>query len=177
MRSCRRFLAGIPHLRADTHVLLTRPPLPALRQGVRLACVRHAASVYPEPGSNSPFSSLSSIPRTGSKRLMSSDQGTKDVTSWLLVFADSRELTGTVWGTRARRAFLASQLQFCFPHFNCQGASPSQAINAPRSAENEQLRKFLRLHSLASAVVVCHRCFRLSRGLATNFFARPHFLL
>ena len=28
MRSCRRFLAGIPHLRAGTHVLLTRPPLP-----------------------------------------------------------------------------------------------------------------------------------------------------
>lgn len=55
MRYCRRFLAGIPHLGAGTHVLLTRPPLPLLREGVRLACVRHAASVYPEPGSNSPF--------------------------------------------------------------------------------------------------------------------------
>ena len=37
-----------------THVFLTRPPLPARKQDVRLACVRHAASVYPEPGSNSP---------------------------------------------------------------------------------------------------------------------------
>jgi hypothetical protein len=54
MRSCRRFLAGIPHLKVDPHVLLTRPPLPCLRKDVRLACVRHAASVYPEPGSNSP---------------------------------------------------------------------------------------------------------------------------
>ena len=45
-----------------THVFLTRPPLPRLLEGVRLACVRHAASVYPEPGSNSPFSSLSRIP-------------------------------------------------------------------------------------------------------------------
>src|SRR5579884_339634 len=54
MRYCRRFLAGIPHSKAGIHVLLTRPPLPQLPEGVRLACVRHAASVYPEPGSNSP---------------------------------------------------------------------------------------------------------------------------
>src|SRR5712692_5330031 len=56
MRYCRRFLAGIPHLGVGTHVLLTRPPLPVSlrREDVRLACVRHAASVYPEPGSNSP---------------------------------------------------------------------------------------------------------------------------
>ena len=45
-----------------THALLTRPPLTSivvLRRfcpwsSVRLACVKHAASVRPEPGSNSP---------------------------------------------------------------------------------------------------------------------------
>ena len=39
------------------HVLLTRSPLHVARGGfiVRLACVRHAASVHPEPGSNSPL--------------------------------------------------------------------------------------------------------------------------
>jgi hypothetical protein len=39
-----------------THVLLTRSPLEHLRRdlSVRLACVKHAASVRPEPGSNSP---------------------------------------------------------------------------------------------------------------------------
>ena len=41
------------------HVLLTRSPLGHLEQAlldlVRLACIRHAASVHPEPGSNSPF--------------------------------------------------------------------------------------------------------------------------
>ena len=46
------------------HALLTRPPLgcPMIRPKlprrdipVRLACVRHAASVHPEPGSNSHF--------------------------------------------------------------------------------------------------------------------------
>ena len=40
-----------------THVLLTRSPLEHPRRGlsVRLACVKHAASVRPEPGSNSPL--------------------------------------------------------------------------------------------------------------------------
>ncbi len=39
-----------------THVLLTRSPLEHPRKGlsVRLACVKHAASVRPEPESNSP---------------------------------------------------------------------------------------------------------------------------
>ena len=44
-----------------THALLTRPPLRLLSSirklpsiiSIRLACVRHAASVHPEPGSNS----------------------------------------------------------------------------------------------------------------------------
>jgi hypothetical protein len=42
-----------------THVLLTRSPLIQQEQApafiVRLACVKHAASVRPEPGSNSPL--------------------------------------------------------------------------------------------------------------------------
>jgi hypothetical protein len=39
-----------------SYVLLTRAPL--FSRTVRLACVRHAASVHPEPGSNSPFVSF-----------------------------------------------------------------------------------------------------------------------
>ena len=46
-----------PSERQVTHALLTRPPLGFGKQAfqtlVRLACVRHAASVRPEPGSNS----------------------------------------------------------------------------------------------------------------------------
>ena len=57
MRACRRFLAGIPHL-GPGHPCITHPSAtPSCsekHQDVRLACVRHAASVYPEPGSNSP---------------------------------------------------------------------------------------------------------------------------
>ena len=70
MRLCgiiSRFQLLSPSVRQVTHALLTRPPLSdsnefhqeqaqsGLREdhSVRLACVKHAASVYPEPGSNS----------------------------------------------------------------------------------------------------------------------------
>ncbi len=42
-------------------MLLTRPPLYSPPEGdflVRLACVKHAASVYSEPGSNSPIQTI-----------------------------------------------------------------------------------------------------------------------
>ena len=47
-----------PSRRQVAHALLTRPPLTFINsklsnQFVRLECVMHAASVYPEPGSNS----------------------------------------------------------------------------------------------------------------------------
>jgi hypothetical protein len=41
-----------------THVLLTRLPLSARGRTVRLACLIHAASVHPEPGSNSQSKTL-----------------------------------------------------------------------------------------------------------------------
>jgi hypothetical protein len=66
MRSCRRFLAGIPHCGVG-HPCVTHPSATPSRseehQGVRLACVRHAASVYPEPGSNSPSVVYRTTPR------------------------------------------------------------------------------------------------------------------
>ena len=56
-----RFQPLFPTPRQVTHALLTRPPLSSASIGrslyqqilVRLACVKHAASVHPEPGSNS----------------------------------------------------------------------------------------------------------------------------
>ena len=52
----------VPHKRTRSDVLLTRSPLAtreqALRAAVRLACVKHAASVQSEPGSNSSVQSL-----------------------------------------------------------------------------------------------------------------------
>src|SRR6188768_1329500 len=52
---------GFPELSRSegqiAHVLLTRSPLVYSRRSLtaRLACVKHAASVRPEPGSNSPL--------------------------------------------------------------------------------------------------------------------------
>ena len=43
-------------------MLLTRPPLSFRRKTVRLACVKHAASVCPEPGSNSPNKNCCEMP-------------------------------------------------------------------------------------------------------------------
>jgi hypothetical protein len=55
------------------HVLLTRSPLGAIRCChrtvlARLACVMHAASVHPEPGSNSPSEIANSRPTTARRR-------------------------------------------------------------------------------------------------------------
>src|SRR4051812_44989713 len=55
---------GFPELSRSegqiAHVLLTRSPLVYSRRSLtaRLACVKHAASVRPEPGSNSPLKSV-----------------------------------------------------------------------------------------------------------------------
>ena len=62
-----RFQLLSPCMRQVTHALLTRPPLSTKRSirklhswySVRLACVKHAASVHPEPGSNSHVKVLS----------------------------------------------------------------------------------------------------------------------
>ena len=64
-----------PCLGQIAHALLTRPPLehslPFRRTSnyvpARLACVKHAASVRPEPGSNSDVQSLSSFAVPGSR--------------------------------------------------------------------------------------------------------------
>jgi hypothetical protein len=66
------------------HVLLTRSPLEYPRKGLsaRLACVKHAASVRPEPGSNSPLNDQHPGPKTRETRnpTMSSSHGRKSAT-------------------------------------------------------------------------------------------------
>ena len=56
-----------PTIRQVAHALLTRPPLIRTRRRftVRLECVMHAASVHPEPGSNS----LKNCISTGLRRI------------------------------------------------------------------------------------------------------------
>src|SRR5690606_31764394 len=61
-----------------THVLLTRSPLVYPRRGLtaRLACVKHAASVRPEPGSNSPTKTWQNVEDGASTK---NQTGTKPV--------------------------------------------------------------------------------------------------
>ena len=73
MRLCgisSRFRLLSPCMRQVIHALLTRPPLShkifiseenRIKCFVRLACVKHAASVHPEPGSNSHVLSFSEL--------------------------------------------------------------------------------------------------------------------
>ena len=65
--SCR-FQQLSPASGQVSYVLRTRSPLTLLRMSVRLACIRHAASVHPEPGSNSPL--INCLPE---RRLTSTD--------------------------------------------------------------------------------------------------------
>jgi hypothetical protein len=48
-------------------VLLSRAPLSVRRHSVRLACIRHAASVRPEPGSNSSYCGWNDLSRPSHK--------------------------------------------------------------------------------------------------------------
>ena len=58
-----RFRGLAPTAGQVAHVFLTRPPRKTSEEvPVRLACIRHAASVDPEPGSNSPPISLHPSP-------------------------------------------------------------------------------------------------------------------
>ena len=65
-----RFQTLSPIQRQVAHALLTRPPLSCLyasrrinkNSSVRLECVMHAASVHPEPGSNSRSNYIISFP-------------------------------------------------------------------------------------------------------------------
>src|SRR5947207_12072988 len=62
-----------------THVLLTRSPLEHPRRGLsaRLACVKHAASVRPEPGSNSPTKNCQKETRQKNAKSKPLDEGFK----------------------------------------------------------------------------------------------------
>ena len=66
IRYYSQFPEAIPYQRVCSHALLTRPPLPL--RGARLACVRPAASVRSEPGSNSQVESTEVLSLTSNLR-------------------------------------------------------------------------------------------------------------
>ena len=66
IRHYPQFPEAIPEKRARSHALLTRPPLILLC--ARLACVRPAASVRSEPGSNSQVETAKAVSLTSNLR-------------------------------------------------------------------------------------------------------------
>ena len=113
-------------------------------ESVRLACVRHAASVYPEPGSNSPSKDVSTLLAwsSGNAQWLSCDPGQAAVQCcpylavrrciasclppWVGRPARSKKLPGTACWCVGRDPFSGAffaltkkQLLFCFPLFSC----------------------------------------------------------
>ena len=99
-----------------THVLLTRSPLITQEQApkitVRLACVKHAASVRPEPGSNSPrkLDARGRSPGTSLGRARSSnDEACASFVCDPTTGRESRSFSndgsqdGVIWACRTRR--------------------------------------------------------------------------
>ena len=80
------------------HVLLTRSPLVYPRRGltVRLACVKHAASVRPEPGSNSPLKNIDDHdhPEEQPQRIVKNNELDLDIRpNWVNQFQSQRNHT------------------------------------------------------------------------------------
>jgi hypothetical protein len=139
MRSCRRFLAGIPHWGVG-HPCVTHPSATPYcseeHQGVRLACVRHAASVYPEPGSNSPSVVYLTTPHGGGHctsvielRSRPSCLNLHLAVRRFALRSPSGYRGGTSLTGTAVFAFASTQLLFCFPLFNCQGTTRSKSCS------------------------------------------------
>ena len=92
-----------PQGRLPTCYSPVRHSLSLAGKGVRLACVRHAASVNPEPGSNSSYSMF----RTHSREVCSET-----------VERSQPNMTLGCFALIDRNCF-ANSLLFCFPLFNC----------------------------------------------------------
>ena len=95
-----RFRLLSPSVRQVAHALLTRPPLSSnfigrsfiRKNSVRLACVRHAASVRPEPGSNSLSNCILTPLGVKTKKL----DLTLSLTAWKVPFQTSKKSQGSV---------------------------------------------------------------------------------
>src|SRR5829696_6424383 len=99
------------------HVLLTRSPLVYPRRGltVRLACVKHAASVRPEPGSNSPLKSIQIRRRFASVGLCVSTSSIADQKTqcWIYLSINQRNRTRN-WRRQPEHGVLVHYLALTF---------------------------------------------------------------
>src|SRR6266496_475108 len=124
-----------------THVLLTRSPLGTTwcchQVGLaRLACVKHAASVRPEPGSNSPSEIVEILRRTRRwrrrGRLRSHLDSTPSRTSRLTILPEtsSKRMDGTRDQPGAARAGSSVVRMFQVPSLGTMHTRPEPAVPA-----------------------------------------------
>jgi len=134
MRYCHRFPGGIPHPRVDSHVFLTRPPLPVLAHrafdlhvlGTPPAFILSQDQTrHPICIKNSNYVELVFVCKLRCSRswpwYKNMAMFVADVTVWSLSLGDRTELTRTG----------VSYIQFhcCFPLFSCQGADRERCVH------------------------------------------------
>ena len=136
---------------------------------VRLACVRHAASVYPEPGSNSPSSFYITHPiQDARKSILSCDHD--QVTLLLLLDLIRRLILFLPAQGRKRvdRKLLDKQFASSAFHSSIVKVTVLERRSgvAARSGLSVQTTHFVRLCTVA---IVSHIFCTMSRGFLTNF--------
>ena len=147
----RRFRRLSPAPGQLAHVLRTRPPRePPESDPVRLACIRHAASVDPEPGSNSPpMLWVSEKTRTPKGPLLRVDGHAMSLLShkrWLALLCATTHLsTLTTWATRINKR-RALRLRHTTRHLipspeSIQVRCASLSTCSPSSRANIRLRR------------------------------------
>ena len=148
-----------------THVLLTRPPLPPTRGWtfVRLACLRRAASVRSEPGSNSP--SWSPAP----KRRQLSIRFCLHLTNLGFLFPIYR-----CFVFRIDRSFQAPILFFSLFPFACREKNPRTSA-LPLDSSTFRLPSQARLPSASSRLPsddsnTLHNYPEIEKGFSKDFF-------
>ena len=131
-----------PTFRQIAHALLTRPPLTrreqALSSSVRLACVRHAASVRPEPGSNS-LSKFTTYPKISKQNLYQSHLSwlqilkiiamsiNSPITSLQLKTVNYQLSTAITRYWLSETPFVPNNVSYIVTLFNLQGTLPCAA--------------------------------------------------
>ncbi len=124
-----RFQSVFPVRGQVPYVLLTRSPLETRRSLVRLACIRHAASVHPEPGSNSPFDLYSDALRLVFMIVFQVQR--IDVVSSCIYFVFP--VHDCFSGSKNRRCIVLYLLRFSCPVFK-ERQHPSQMLPSPAAS-------------------------------------------
>ena len=175
IRYYSQFPEAIPYQRVCSHALLTRPPLASRRIPVRLACVRPAASVHSEPGSNSQVESSEKLSLTSNLRTSASGHKPKDIfcsvlqlskqqkpqnseaVTWIIAYPSQSKLPGRYAAIRRRCAQTA---RISLHHFK---------MSKSEDTKHTAHQNFWRICLLASRISLHRSLSALSEAFRTAF--------